>query len=93
MSFSRFSNSILSNLEKWTSDVKISLGFAEKICSFRFDREIPVGIRWAVQHELITPRYEITNSFVLSNNKLITEFWGNWFRNEENLLTCWFSPE
>ena len=85
--FSIFSNSISLILEKCELEDNTSFGFADDIWFCRFVCEIPVGTRCATQSELIIPRYEITNSLVLSNNKLITDFSGNWFRNEENLLT------
>ena len=59
----------------------------------RFFWEIPIGIRWAIHPEFIVPRYEITNSWVLANSKLTTEFLGNLFRNDEKLFTYSWSSE
>ena len=70
---------------------KTSFGFAEEICCTRFDWEILIGIRCPTHPEFIIPRYAITDSIVLSNSKLIMEFCGNLFRNDEKLITFWLS--
>ena len=93
MSFCKFSNSISLILEKYESEDKIIFGWADDICFCKLDCEIPFGMRCAIQPELIIPRYEITNSLVFSNNKLITDFFGNWFKNEENLFNFYSNSE
>ena len=62
------------DMETLFSKVKIAHG-RRIFC--KLDCEIPFGMRCAIQPELIIPRYEITNSLVFSNNKLITDFSSN----------------